>query len=77
DADGRRRVEELLQEQKLVVKNALEANQHLVAALRDALMEREELVGKEITAVLDEAEQVGPPPLVIDLRDPEAVRAGD
>jgi ATP-dependent Zn protease len=69
DPDGRRRVEELLQEQKLVVKGALDANQHLIAALRDALLERNELVGKEIGAVLDAARAAGPPPTVIDLRD--------
>jgi cell division protease FtsH len=76
DADGRRRVEELLQEQKVVVKGALEANQHLIAALRDALLEREELVGKEITAVLDAARAAGPGPSVIDLRAAERARAG-
>jgi ATP-dependent Zn protease len=67
DPDGRRRVEEFLQEQKLAVKGALESNQHLVAALRDALLENDELVGKEIGAVLDAARQAGPPPEVIDL----------
>jgi cell division protease FtsH len=71
DSDGRRRVEELLQEQKVAVKGALEANQHLVAALRDALMEREELVGKEIGEVLEAAQQAGPPPRIIDLRAAE------
>jgi ATP-dependent Zn protease len=70
DNDGRRRVEELLQEQKVVVRDAIEANQHLVAALRDALLERDELVGKEITAILDEARAAGPVTQVIDLRDP-------
>jgi ATP-dependent Zn protease len=70
DMDGRRRVEELLQEQKVVVRDAIEANQHLVAALRDALLERNELVGKEITAVLDEARAAGPTAQLIDLRDP-------
>ncbi len=77
DPDGRRRVEELLQEQKLAVKGALEANQHLVAALRDALIERDELVGKEINAVLEAAAAAGPPPRVIDLREAERVHAGD
>jgi cell division protease FtsH len=72
DLDGRRRVEEILQEQKAVVKDALEANRHLVEALRDALMEHNELVGKEIGAVLDAARAAGPPPQVIDLRDAEA-----
>jgi cell division protease FtsH len=71
DPDGRRRVEELLQEQKLAVKGALEANQHLVAALRDALLDREELIGKEITSILDAARDAGPAPAVIDLRAAE------
>ena len=71
DGDGRRRVEEVLQEQKVVVKGALEENQHLVAALRDALLEHNELIGKEITAVLDAARLIGPAPTVIDLRSAE------
>ena len=66
DHDGRRRVEELLQEQKTLIKGKLEANMHLVRALRDALMDRDELIGKEITNVLNEAEAA---PQVIDLRD--------
>jgi cell division protease FtsH len=71
DGDGRRRVEELLQEQKVVVKGKLEDNQHLVAALRDALIDRDELVGREITDVLELATTNGPPPAVIDLRAAE------
>jgi len=82
DSDGRRRVEELLQEQKTIVKGKLEANQHLVAALRDALVERHELIGHEISDVLKAAEITGgsqnpsqfggtptAAPDVIDLRD--------
>jgi cell division protease FtsH len=74
DTDGRRRVEELLQEQKTLVKGKLEANQHLIAALRDALITRHELIGREITDVLKAAEIAGEPPAivperVIDLRD--------
>jgi ATP-dependent Zn protease len=77
DTEGRRRVEELLQEQKVIIKGRLEQNQHLVAALRDALMEREELVGHEITDVLTAAQAAGPPPAVIDLRDSAAALATD
>ncbi len=55
DAEGRNRVEELLQEQKVLIKGKLEANQHLVMALRDALVDRNELVGREIAGVLDAA----------------------
>ena len=32
DHDGRQRVEELLQEQKTIVKGKLEANQHIIVA---------------------------------------------
>jgi cell division protease FtsH len=52
DAAGRRMVEELLHEQQQAVRTLLEANRHLVAALRDALLERHELIGSEITDVL-------------------------
>ena len=52
DPDGRSKVEALLQEQKATVKARLEANAHLVEALRDALLERNELIGPEITEVL-------------------------
>ena len=38
---------------------------HLVEALRDALLERDELVGREITDVLEAAGQ----PTVVDLRE--------
>src|SRR5947209_12532301 len=59
DTDGRRRVEELLQEQKTVIKAKLEANMHLVAALRDALVTRHELIGHEIGDVITAAEIAG------------------
>jgi len=52
DAEGRSRVEGLLREQKEIVRGLLRANAHLVAALRDALLERHELVGSQITDVL-------------------------
>jgi cell division protease FtsH len=55
DSEGRRRVEELLQRQKVVVRGLLETHAHLVAALRDALVERHELIGTEITDVLEQA----------------------
>ena len=55
DSDGERRVEDLLQRQKVAVRGLLSANRHLVEALRDALIERHELVGHEITDVLEQA----------------------
>ena len=71
DHEGRARVEEMLQRQKVVVRGLLEANQHLVAALRDALLERHELIGSEITEVLEVAQAAGPG-TVLDLRDTAA-----
>jgi cell division protease FtsH len=67
DSAGRRRTEDLLQGQKVVVRGLLENNQHLVAALRDALIDRHELIGHEITDVLEAAQAAGPN-YVIDLR---------
>jgi cell division protease FtsH len=69
DTGGRAAVEDLLQEQKVIVKGLLEANSHLVMALRDALLEREELIGREISDILAEAQSRGPDQ-VIDLRRP-------
>ncbi len=64
DRDSRARVEELLQQQKTVVRGLLAEHRHLVEALRDALLERHELVGREITEVLEAASGA---PQVIDL----------
>jgi ATP-dependent Zn protease len=69
DPDTRARVEDLLQQQKMRAHSLLDANRHLVEALRDALLERHELVGREITDVLEEAHARGPVPQTIDLRD--------
>ena len=77
DSEGRRLVENLLTEQKEFVRELMDRNRHLVAALRDALLERHELIGHEITDVLEAARaaheaQAAPQPApsrVIDLRD--------
>ena len=53
--DSRRAVERLLVQAKSETRELLDANRHLVEALRDELLEREELVGDEITDVLREA----------------------
>jgi cell division protease FtsH len=55
DPDSKRRVEALLDGQKERVKGVLAANADLVDALRDALIERDELVGDEITEVIEAA----------------------
>jgi cell division protease FtsH len=79
DKDGRAAVEAVLQEQKLKAKTLLKENRHLVEALRDALVERHELIGSEITDVLEQAradhraiprQPRFTAPAVIDLRSP-------
>jgi ATP-dependent Zn protease len=55
DDRGRDAVERLLQELKAEARSLVAANRHLVEALRDALLEHEELVGDEITDVLEAA----------------------
>jgi cell division protease FtsH len=66
DPDGRERAEGLLREAKAAVKLQLARNRVLVEALRDALLEREELIGDEILEVLRQAESAPtaeePPP---------------
>ncbi|HXF56411.1 MAG TPA: AAA family ATPase [Actinomycetota bacterium] len=55
DREAKARVEEILEAQKRRVRQVLEANADLVMALRDALIERDELVGEEITQVIEKA----------------------
>jgi ATP-dependent Zn protease len=65
DDRGRDAVETLLQAQKATAKGLLLENRHLVEALRDALLERHELIGHEITDVLESARRHS----VVDLRE--------
>ena len=54
--DAKNAVEKLLEQAKADVHKLLDDNRHLVVALRDELVTREELVGDEIVDVLREAE---------------------
>jgi ATP-dependent Zn protease len=75
DTDARARVEGLLEECRNEVRGLLSGNRHLIAALRDALMDRHELVGHEITDVLEAADAAAgsahgaADSVAIDLRD--------
>jgi ATP-dependent Zn protease len=55
DSDGKRRVEEILTAQKERVVALLEDNRDIVEALRDALIQRDELVGDAILQVVERA----------------------
>ena len=52
---GREEVAGVLEAARGEVQRLLEDNRHVVEALRDALLERDELVGDEITRVINEA----------------------
>jgi ATP-dependent Zn protease len=54
---SREAVEKILDQAKSDVRALLDENRYLVAELRDALLERDELVGDEITEVIHEAEK--------------------
>ena len=58
DPAARAEVERILSVSRVRVTALLEANRHVHVALRDALLDRDELLGDEITAV---AEAAGPP----------------
>ncbi len=70
--DGRKAVETILEDARSSVRTLLAENQGIVEALRDALLERDELVGDEITNVITEVRQLPvadqPVPGIIDLR---------
>jgi ATP-dependent Zn protease len=55
DAEGKERVEDILAAQKERVEAALAENRDVHAALRDALLERDELVREEILEVIEKA----------------------
>jgi ATP-dependent Zn protease len=68
DEAGRKEVEQLLLAAKARAAAILQERRHVLEALRDALLERDELVGQEILDVIDAAEG-----RVIDLRDAQVV----
>ena len=55
DVQGKERVEDILTEQKQLVEAMLAENSDVHRALADALIERDELVGSEILAVIEHA----------------------
>ncbi len=57
DDASRAEVDRLLDRSREVVRELLDANRHVVEALRDQLLEREELIGDEIIAVIEDAQR--------------------
>lgn len=69
-------VDRLLAQAKAHARALLDRNRHLVEALRDALLARDELIGAEITAVLAAAGEPVRDGLVLDRREPGTDRRG-
>ena len=57
DETSRQAVESLLEAARDAAHAALARGRHVAEALRDALLERDELIGEEITAVISLAER--------------------
>jgi cell division protease FtsH len=75
DAPSKARVEAIMQGQKERVEAVLAENRDVVMALRDALVERDELVGEEILAVIHEALAAREPAPRPDLDRPTVILA--
>ena len=74
DDRGREAVERLLQRQRAIAMDLLQSHRHLVEALRDALLDRHELLGAQITDVLETAAAAHDTEgAVVDLREGAAV----
>ena len=71
DSTARRQVDAILTENKVVVVELLAEYRHIIRALADALLERNELVGDEILEVIMAAERANGRSLTIDLRQDE------
>ena len=53
--DGKEAVDRILNDAKKAVRGMLDNHRHVVEALRDALMDRDELIGEEIVSVIEAA----------------------
>lgn len=62
NSDAKQSIDKMLDQQKAEVREMLEGNQNLLLALRDALLDREELIGDEIIDVLKAAGTSDPNP---------------
>ncbi len=72
DKAARAELDELLMGSCDAAKAIVEAHPQVVEALRDALLERDELVGSEITAVIEAALQAPEPAVIAELRPSKA-----
>ena len=75
DDAARQAVEKILAEDKTEVTRLLQGHRYIIEGLRDALLEREELVEHEILDVIHEAEKraIEGGDVVVDLRASEPV----
>jgi ATP-dependent Zn protease len=65
DNDRKREVEELLDSCRRQVRTVLESKLHVVEGIRDALLEREELIGDEIEELMAQLGEREPMPVPV------------
>ena len=53
--EGKAAVDRILNDAKKAVRTMIDVHRHVVATLRDALVERDELIGEEIVEVIETA----------------------
>jgi ATP-dependent Zn protease len=75
DESARESLEGILDTAKAAADQMLFDNCHVVEALRDALLERDELIAEEITDVIEQAQAGHAGPAEIDLRENSEVTA--
>jgi cell division protease FtsH len=77
DSAAREQLEGVLEDARGSVRRLLSRNRHLIEALRDALLDRYELIGEEITDVLaiarDTHDGVSRPPVVLEPAESEPI----
>ncbi len=73
DTKGRQAIEEILSDSKEKVTELLTQHVHIVEGLRDALLERHELIDEEILEVIHRVEAAAAGDLVVDLRGDQPV----
>lgn len=65
DGDRRKEVDELLASCRRQVRTVLESKRHVVEGIRDALLDREELIGDEIEELMAQLGEREPMPVPV------------
>jgi cell division protease FtsH len=76
DKDSKKEIDELLASCRRQVRVVLESKRHVVEGIRDALLEREELIGDEIEELMAQLGEREPLPVPVVVEGPDALGPG-